>query len=200
MHSLSRRLRGWRKITAARWHPFLAMQGRVARRIPVLLTVPQQRGRHPQGVQHPRRTSGNDSLGVDRAVSTPPEPRREPATTVECPVALSAWRADAPLKGSLLPVGGDREGRRRAPRRIDSRLEAGPGRTVGTAHRAAVDREQRPCRQRPRRRGARRLARQCPDRRRAVAVRGLLIAGRRGDELRYAADRDACRGDPRGGR
>ncbi len=31
--------KGWRKITAARWHSFLAMQGRVARRIPVLLTV-----------------------------------------------------------------------------------------------------------------------------------------------------------------
>lgn len=31
--------KGWRKLTARRWHGFLRMQGRVARRIPRLLTV-----------------------------------------------------------------------------------------------------------------------------------------------------------------
>ena len=126
----------------------------------------------------------------------PPEPRREPATTVECPVALSAWQVlTRPSRGvsHLLEAIAKVAAERPVELTLVSKLDpAGPSArlieqlSIGSSVRVVngLDDE-----------GARRLARQCPDRRRAVAVRGLLIAGRRGDE-RYAADRDACRGDP----
>ena len=85
--------KGWRKITAWRWHSFLRMQGRVARRIPELLTVSRSSEvdiRKAFDIPSGRITT--IPLGVDTAVFTP-SPERVPHRVV-CIAS-----ADAPLKG-----------------------------------------------------------------------------------------------------
>lgn len=84
---------GWRKITAWRWHSFLRMQGRVARRIPEILTVSRSSEvdvRKAFGIRSGRITT--IPLGVDTEVFAPGVPR-VPGRVV-CVAS-----ADAPLKG-----------------------------------------------------------------------------------------------------
>lgn len=85
--------KGWRKITAWRWHSFLRMQGRVARRIPELLTVSRSSEvdiRKAFDIPSGRITT--IPLGVDTDVFRPAQQRR-PGSVV-CVAS-----ADAPLKG-----------------------------------------------------------------------------------------------------
>lgn len=87
--------KGWRKITAARWHSFLAMQGRVARRIPVLLTVSRSSEVDTRkAFDIPEGRLATIPLGVDTELFTPlPTAQRVPGRVV-CIAS-----ADAPLKG-----------------------------------------------------------------------------------------------------
>ncbi|WP_290713959.1 MULTISPECIES: glycosyltransferase family 4 protein [Gordonia] len=87
--------RGWRKITAARWHSFLAMQGRVARRIPVLLTVSRSSEVDTRkAFSIPVGRIATIPLGVDTEAFAPrPAVERIPGRVV-CIAS-----ADAPLKG-----------------------------------------------------------------------------------------------------
>ncbi len=88
-----RAAKGWRKITAWRWHSFLRMQGRVARRIPELLTVSRSSEvdiRKAFDIPSGRITT--IPLGVDTTVFRPGVER------VPGRVACVA-SADAPLKG-----------------------------------------------------------------------------------------------------
>lgn len=88
-----RAAKGWRKISAWRWHSFLRMQGRVARRIPELLTVSRSSEvdiRKAFDIPSGRITT--IPLGVDTEVFTP-GPGRVPGRVV-CVAS-----ADAPLKG-----------------------------------------------------------------------------------------------------
>ncbi|WP_235831341.1 glycosyltransferase family 4 protein [Gordonia zhaorongruii] len=83
----------FKKITAWRWHSFLAMQGRVARRIPSLLTVSRSSEddiRNAFGVRP--GTLATIPLGVDTEVFAP-RGARVPGRIV-CVAS-----ADAPLKG-----------------------------------------------------------------------------------------------------
>lgn len=85
--------KGWRKITAWRWHSFLRMQGRVSRRIPELLTVSRSSEvdiRKAFDIPAGRITT--IPLGVDTAVFRPTR-QRVPGRIV-CVAS-----ADAPLKG-----------------------------------------------------------------------------------------------------
>jgi glycosyltransferase involved in cell wall biosynthesis len=85
--------KGWRKITARRWHGFLRMQGRVARRIPRLLTVSRSSEvdiRKAFGIPEGRLTT--IPLGVDTEQFRP-SAERVPGRIV-CVAS-----ADAPLKG-----------------------------------------------------------------------------------------------------
>ncbi|MGW5522471.1 glycosyltransferase family 4 protein [Gordonia sp. NPDC003950] len=85
--------KGWRKITAWRWHSFLRMQGRVSRRIPELLTVSRSSEvdiRKAFDIPSGRITT--IPLGVDTEVFRPGA-AREPGRIV-CVAS-----ADAPLKG-----------------------------------------------------------------------------------------------------
>ncbi|MFT4201044.1 glycosyltransferase family 4 protein [Gordonia sp. (in: high G+C Gram-positive bacteria)] len=85
--------KGWRKITAARWHSFLAMQGRVARRIPVLLTVSRSSEVDTRKAFNiPVGRLETIPLGVDTELYKPSE-QRVPGRVV-CVAS-----ADAPLKG-----------------------------------------------------------------------------------------------------
>ncbi|MDR2280785.1 MAG: glycosyltransferase family 4 protein [Gordonia sp. (in: high G+C Gram-positive bacteria)] len=88
-----RAAKGLKKITAWRWHSFLAMQGRVARRIPSLLTVSRS---SDQDIRQAFRVSDDAiatiPLGVDTAVFAP-RGERVPGRIV-CIAS-----ADAPLKG-----------------------------------------------------------------------------------------------------
>ncbi|GAB92637.1 glycosyltransferase family 4 protein [Gordonia rhizosphera] len=88
-----RAAKGWRKITAWRWHSFLRMQGRVARRIPELLTVSRSSEvdiRKAFDIPSGRITT--IPLGVDTTVFRPGVERV--AGRVACVAS-----ADAPLKG-----------------------------------------------------------------------------------------------------
>ncbi|HNP57635.1 glycosyltransferase family 4 protein [uncultured Gordonia sp.] len=94
--------KGWRKITAARWHSFLAMQGRVARRIPVLLTVSRSSEVDTRKAFNiPVGRLETIPLGVDTELYRPPagassgtgDDGRVPGRIV-CVAS-----ADAPLKG-----------------------------------------------------------------------------------------------------
>lgn len=88
-----RAAKGWRKITAWRWHSFLRMQGRVSRRIPELLTVSRSSEvdiRKAFDIPAGRITT--IPLGVDTEVFRP-GPERVPGRIV-CVAS-----ADAPLKG-----------------------------------------------------------------------------------------------------
>lgn len=85
--------KGWRKITAWRWHSFLRMQGRVSRRIPELLTVSRSSEvdiRKAFDIPSGRITT--IPLGVDTEVFQPSVDRL-PGRIV-CVAS-----ADAPLKG-----------------------------------------------------------------------------------------------------
>ncbi|MED5802414.1 glycosyltransferase family 4 protein [Gordonia sp. Z-3] len=85
--------KGWRKITAWRWHSFLRMQGRVSRRIPELLTVSRSSEvdiRKAFDIPSGRITT--IPLGVNTAVFKPGVER------VPGRIACVA-SADAPLKG-----------------------------------------------------------------------------------------------------
>ncbi|MHC3001490.1 glycosyltransferase family 4 protein [Gordonia sp. GN26] len=85
--------KGWRKITAWRWHSFLRMQGRVSRRIPELLTVSRSSEvdiRKAFDIPSGRITT--IPLGVDTEIFTP-RAERVPGRIV-CVAS-----ADAPLKG-----------------------------------------------------------------------------------------------------
>ncbi|MGC4933971.1 glycosyltransferase family 4 protein [Gordonia sp. DT30] len=86
--------KGWRKITAWRWHSFLRMQGRVSRRIPELLTVSRSSEvdiRKAFDIPSGRITT--IPLGVDTEIFRPAESSRIPGRIV-CVAS-----ADAPLKG-----------------------------------------------------------------------------------------------------
>ncbi|GAA1479761.1 glycosyltransferase family 4 protein [Gordonia sinesedis] len=88
-----RAAKGWRKVTAWRWHSFLRMQGRVARRIPELLTVSRSSEvdiRKAFDIPSGRITTV--PLGVDTDVFRPRGERV--AGRVVCVAS-----ADAPLKG-----------------------------------------------------------------------------------------------------
>ncbi|MDL9936561.1 glycosyltransferase family 4 protein [Gordonia sp. ABSL1-1] len=85
--------KGWRKISAWRWHSFLRMQGRVSRRIPELLTVSRSSEvdiRKAFDIPAGRITT--IPLGVDTEVFAPAV-ERVPGRIV-CVAS-----ADAPLKG-----------------------------------------------------------------------------------------------------
>jgi glycosyltransferase involved in cell wall biosynthesis len=85
--------KGWRKISAWRWHSFLRMQGRVSRRIPELLTVSRSSEvdiRKAFDIPSGRITT--IPLGVDTEIFTPT------ATRVPGRIVCVA-SADAPLKG-----------------------------------------------------------------------------------------------------
>ncbi|MCG7631525.1 glycosyltransferase family 4 protein [Gordonia McavH-238-E] len=85
--------KGWRKISAWRWHSFLRMQGRVSRRIPELLTVSRSSEvdiRKAFDIPSGRITT--IPLGVDTEIFTPA------ATRVSGRIVCVA-SADAPLKG-----------------------------------------------------------------------------------------------------
>ncbi|WP_040520769.1 glycosyltransferase family 4 protein [Gordonia malaquae] len=88
-----RAAKGLKKISAWRWHSFLAMQGRVARRIPSLLTVSRS---SDQDIRHAFKVADGAiatiPLGVDTAVFAP-RGERVPGRIV-CIAS-----ADAPLKG-----------------------------------------------------------------------------------------------------
>ena len=88
-----RAAKGLKKISAWRWHSFLAMQGRVARRIPSLLTVSRSSEtdiRRAFGVE--RGSLATIPLGVDTDTFAP-RGERVPGRIV-CVAS-----ADAPLKG-----------------------------------------------------------------------------------------------------
>ncbi|WP_161928611.1 glycosyltransferase family 4 protein [Gordonia crocea] len=94
--------KGWRKITAARWHSFLAMQGRVARRIPVLLTVSRSSEVDTRkAFKIPVGRIATIPLGVDTELFAPPgQAQRESAVTSRVPGrVVCVASADAPLKG-----------------------------------------------------------------------------------------------------
>ena len=85
--------KGWRKITAWRWHSFLRMQGRVSRRIPELLTVSRSSEvdiRKAFDIPSGRITT--IPLGVDTEIFTPGADRV--SGRIVCVAS-----ADAPLKG-----------------------------------------------------------------------------------------------------
>ncbi|MCA1227376.1 glycosyltransferase [Saccharopolyspora sp. 6M] len=85
---------GWRRFGVRRWYGFLRMQGRVARRIPELLTVSESSARdivEDFGVDPGRLRVV--PLGVDHEVFRPPERPRVPGRIV----AMAS--ADTPLKG-----------------------------------------------------------------------------------------------------
>lgn len=85
--------KGWRKLTARRWHAFLRMQGRVARRIPRLLTVSRSSEvdiRKAFAIPEGRLTT--IPLGVNTEQFRP-SPKRV-AGRIVCVAS-----ADAPLKG-----------------------------------------------------------------------------------------------------
>nr|WP_212763526.1 glycosyltransferase family 4 protein [Gordonia araii] len=95
--------KGWRKITAARWHSFLAMQGRVARRIPVLLTVSRSSEVDTRKAFNiPIGRLATIPLGVDTELFRPPSraDRGESGTAARVPGrVVCVASADAPLKG-----------------------------------------------------------------------------------------------------
>ncbi|MGB3708782.1 glycosyltransferase family 4 protein [Gordonia sp. (in: high G+C Gram-positive bacteria)] len=85
--------RGLKKISAWRWHSFLAMQGRVARRIPSLLTVSKSSEDDIREAFHVKPgVLATIPLGVDVDLFAP-SGRRVPGEIV-CVAS-----ADAPLKG-----------------------------------------------------------------------------------------------------
>lgn len=84
---------GWKKISAWRWHSFLAMQGRVARRIPSLLTVSNSSEQDIREAFHVEPGAlATIPLGVDVDLYAP-RGSRVPGRIV-CVAS-----ADAPLKG-----------------------------------------------------------------------------------------------------
>ena len=88
-----RAAKGFKKITAWRWHSFLAMQGRVARRIPSLLTVSNSSERDIRDAFHVAPGAlATIPLGVD-VDGFAPRGARVPGSVV-CVAS-----ADAPLKG-----------------------------------------------------------------------------------------------------
>ncbi|WOC11630.1 D-inositol-3-phosphate glycosyltransferase [Gordonia sp. MP11Mi] len=88
-----RAAKGFKKISAWRWHSFLAMQGRVARRIPSLLTVSHSSEEDIRNAFKVREDSlATIPLGVDTTVFAP-RGARAPGRIV-CVAS-----ADAPLKG-----------------------------------------------------------------------------------------------------
>ncbi|GAA2065153.1 glycosyltransferase family 4 protein [Williamsia deligens] len=85
--------KGWRKITAMRWHGFARMQGKVARRLPDLLTVSRSSEVDiRKAFDIPAGRIETIPLGVDTEVFRP-GPQRVPGRVV-CVAS-----ADAPLKG-----------------------------------------------------------------------------------------------------
>ena len=86
--------RGWRRLTVRRWYGFLAMQARVARRIPTLLTVSKSSEEDIRAAFNiPEGRLRTIPLGVDTAVFAPPTGARVPGRLV-CVAS-----ADMPLKG-----------------------------------------------------------------------------------------------------
>ncbi|GAA0523564.1 glycosyl transferase family 1 [Saccharopolyspora subtropica] len=85
---------GWRRIGVRRWYGFVRMQGRVARRIPRLLTVSESSA---ADIQRDFRVDPRQlrvvPLGVDAEVFTPPTAPRVPGRIV----AMAS--ADTPMKG-----------------------------------------------------------------------------------------------------
>ncbi len=171
------------RLTLRRWYQFLGMQKRVARQLPRLVTVSTiVQARH-------HRADGRDRRQARR--------RRPSASTTNASAACRTSRrckgrlmttasADVPLKGlmplleavakvkterdvTLTLVGKPRSGSKVAPR-VDRARPAG--------HRAVQHRHQR----RPHGRAVQRGR----SRRRAVAVRRVLVAGGRGDGVSTA--------------
>ncbi len=85
--------KGWRKLTAIRWHGFSRMQGKVARRIPEILTVSRSSEVDiRKAFDIPAGRIETIPLGVDTEIFHPP------TTRVPGRVVCIA-SADAPLKG-----------------------------------------------------------------------------------------------------
>ena len=85
--------KGWRKLTAIRWHGFSRMQGKVARRIPEILTVSRSSEVDiRKAFDIPAGRIETIPLGVDTEVFRPPAERV--SGRVVCVAS-----ADAPLKG-----------------------------------------------------------------------------------------------------
>ncbi|MCH5644615.1 glycosyltransferase family 4 protein [Gordonia sp. ABSL49_1] len=97
--------KGWRKISAWRWHSFLRMQGRVSRRIPELLTVSRSSEvdiRKAFDIPSGRITT--IPLGVDTEVFKPGAGSGASGPNVTAPERVPGRivcvaSADAPLKG-----------------------------------------------------------------------------------------------------
>lgn len=92
--------KGWRKISAWRWHSFLRMQGRVARRIPDLLTVSRSSEvdiRKAFDIEAGRITT--IPLGVDTEVFSPLAGAQDGAVQRVPGRVVCVASADAPLKG-----------------------------------------------------------------------------------------------------
>ena len=185
------------RLTLRRWYGFLRMQGRVARRLGTVLTAVASR-RARDIVTRLRGRPGADrrwSRSASTTCSAPPTEPRVPGRIV----AMAS--ADTPMKGiaTLLEAFAKLRTEREVELLLVTQAQA------GRPHRAA---------RRPARRSATRCA-SCTGisdaragrgdglrrgRLRAVALRGLLAADRRGDGLRDAAGRQPGRRDPRGRR
>lgn len=86
--------KGWRKLGLRRWYGFLTMQGRVARRMPRLLTVSESSAADIcEDFQVERQRVNVVPLGVDAEVFRPPRIPRTPGRIV----AMAS--ADTPMKG-----------------------------------------------------------------------------------------------------
>ncbi|WP_024794866.1 glycosyltransferase family 4 protein [Tomitella biformata] len=86
--------RGWRRLTVRRWYGFLAMQARVARRIPTLLTVSKSSEADIRAAfAVPAGRLRTIPLGVDTEVFAPPASSRVAGRLI-CVAS-----ADMPLKG-----------------------------------------------------------------------------------------------------
>jgi glycosyltransferase involved in cell wall biosynthesis len=86
--------RGWRKIGVRRWYGFLRMQGRVARRMPRVLTVSQSAAADISAdFRVPQERLRTIPLGVDTEVFRPPDAPRVPGRIV------TVASADIPMKG-----------------------------------------------------------------------------------------------------
>ena len=185
-----------RRLALRRWYGFVRMQGRVARRLRTVLTVSESSARDivaDFGVR-PDADPGGAARGRRRVRARPREPR-VPGRIV----AMAS--ADTPDEGDRHPAGGVRQAahraRRRAPagRHAPSRAARPSSSSTGSAsvtrvrfvHGITDERAGR----------GRRLGR---GRLRAVPLRGLLAADRRGDGLRDAAGGEPGRGHPRGRR
>ena len=194
--STSRARPRWRKrLTLRRWYGFLRMQGKVARRLepdPARLGVARRR----DIVTRLRRRPGADRGDPARRRRGVPAADRAPGAR---PDRRDGQRGH-PDEGHRDAARGVRQAAHRARRRAaagqpaDRRAARPSSSSTGSASATGALRARHHRRRARRRRGLGR------DRLRAVALRGLLAADRRGDGLRDPAGRQPRRRDPRGGR